>query len=123
MNPPPRLSAFYERKRRLAYYFAWASMVALFLQLWLGFLLEFYSHPRAAVADGGAFRVIHRSVNQDEPERSTLLLLDPDAKPQVPALSLPDVAAALLADGRDVTVFFGSHATAFTDGTISRSLD
>jgi uncharacterized RDD family membrane protein YckC len=123
MNPPPRLSAFFERKRRLAYYFAWASMLALVLQLWLGFLLEFYSHPRAAVADGGAFRVIHRSINQDEPERSTLLLLDPDAKPQAPALSLPDVASDLLTDDGDVTVFFGSHATAFTDGKISRSLD
>lgn len=123
MNPPPRLAAFFERKRRLAYYFAWTSMIALMLQSWLGYLLEFYSHPRAAVAGDGGYRVVHLSSNQDDPERSALIQLDADAKPTAGALSLPDPATAILAEDRDATVFFGSHATQFADGKISRSLD
>jgi len=122
MNTPPRTSAFYDRKRRLAYYFAWASMVFLFIELSLGFLLEFTSRPHAAPAADG-FRVIHRSFNQDDPDGSRLFALDPDARPLAPPLSFPDTATALLPDGRDLTVFFGAHAAQLVDGKITHSAD
>src|SRR5260221_8020524 len=121
-SPPPRTSAFYDRKRRLAHYFAWASMVFLFIELSLGFLLEFTSRPHAAPAADG-FRVIHRSFNQDDPDGSRLYALDPDARPLSPPLSFPDTATALLPDGRDLTVFFGAHAAQLADGKIARSAD
>jgi len=122
MNTPPRTSAFYDRKRRLAYYFAWASMAFLFIELSLGFLLEFTSRPHAAPA-GDGFRVIHRSFNQDDPDGSRLYALDPDAHPLAPPLSFPDTATALLPDGRDLTVFFGAHAAQLVDGKIAKSAD
>ncbi|HLY74155.1 MAG TPA: RDD family protein [Planctomycetota bacterium] len=122
MNTPPRPSAFYERKRRLAYYFAWASMAFLFLELTVGFLLEFISRPRAAAAADG-YRLIHRAFNQDDPDGSRLYVLDPDAKPLAPPLSFPDTATALLPEGGDLTVFFGAHAARLVDGKITRSGD
>lgn len=115
-------TSFYERKRRLAYYFAWASMAFLFLELSIGFLLELYSHPRAAAAVDGV-RLVHRALNQDDADASRLLILDPDLKPLAPPLSLTDPATALLPEGRDLTLFFGSHAALLVDGKISRSLD
>src|SRR5579862_7160296 len=105
MNTPPRPSAFYDSKRRLAYYFAWASMAFLFLELTLGFLLEFASRPRAAATTDG-FRVITHAFNQDEPEGSRLYVLDPEGRPLEPSLSFSDTATALLPEGRDLTLFF-----------------
>lgn len=122
MTPSPRETAFYEKKRRLAYHFAWASMVFLFLQLSIGFLLELYSHPRAvATADGVC--VVHRSINQDDADASRLLHFDADLKLQAPPLSLPDPATALLPEGRALTLFFGAHEATLVDGKISRSVD
>jgi uncharacterized RDD family membrane protein YckC len=115
-------TSFYERKRRLAYYFAWASMIFMALFLSIGFLLEFYSHPRAAAAVDG-LRVIHRAVNQDSASISNLLRLDADLKLQAEPLSLADPATALLPEGRNLTLFFGNHAALLVDGKISKSAD
>jgi len=122
MNTPPRQSAFYDSKRRLAYYFAWASMAFLFLELTLGFLLEFTSRPRAAASADG-FRVLHRAFNQDDSDGSRLYVLDPDARPLEPSLSFSDTATALLPEGRDLTLFFGSHSARLVDGKIVGSAD
>jgi uncharacterized RDD family membrane protein YckC len=122
MASPPRSSAFYERKRRLAYYFAWASMVFLLLQLSIGFFLEVTSRPRAAASSEG-FQVVHRALNQDEAEGSRLLILDPDGHPSAPSLTFPDAAGALIPEGRETTVFFGDHAARIADGRLLRSVD
>jgi hypothetical protein len=122
MNLSPADTAFYERKRKLAYYFAWASMAFLFLQLSIGFLLDLYSHPRAVAAEGGV-RVIHRAMNQDDPDASRLLLLDANLKSQAEPLLLPDPATALLPEGPNLTIFFGAHAALLVDGKISKSVD
>jgi len=122
MTPTALNTSFYERKRRLAYYFAWASMIFMALFLSIGFLLEFFSHPRAVAAIDGV-RVIHRAVNQDSAEISNLLLFDADLKLQAEPLSLPDPATALLPEGRNLTLFFGTHAALFADGKISKIAD
>ncbi len=118
----PSNTAFYEKKRRLAYYFAWASMLFLVLQLSIGFLLEFYSHPRAVAAADGV-RVVHRALNQDHVDSSRLLRLDADLKLLAEPLSLPDPATALLPEGPALTLFFGAHAALLADGKISKSAD
>jgi len=122
MNAPPRPSAFFDRKRRLAYYFAWASMGFLFLELSIGFFLEVTGRPRAAASLEG-FRLLHRALNPDDADGSRLLSLDPDGRLAGPSLNFPDAASALLPEGRDTTVFFGTHAALVSDGRIARSVD
>src|SRR4051812_33790548 len=122
MTPNPADTAFYEKKRRLAYHFAWASMAFLALQGSIGFLLEIYSRPRAVSAAEG-YRLVHRAINQDSSEGPGPLLLDSELKPQAPPLSLPDPATALLPEGPDLTLFFGAHEARMVDGKISRSAD
>jgi len=119
---PPADTPFIESRRRLAYYFAWASLTFLFLQLTLGFFLQLYSHPRA-VSDADGVCVIHRTLNPEETDGSRLLLLDRDLKPRTEPLSLPDPATAVLPENRDLTLFFGAHAALLADGRISRSID
>src|SRR5882672_3375928 len=123
MTAPPRAAAFFERKRRLAYHFAWASMGFLALQLCLGFLLQLNSHPRAVAAPEGGFRVVHRLFNQDDFEGSRLLFLDADAKPQAPPITFPDTAAAVLPDGPDLLLFFGNRAALLVGGQITKNID
>jgi uncharacterized RDD family membrane protein YckC len=119
---PPRVSAFFERKRRLAYHFAWLSMTLLLVELSLGGILEFYTHPRAAAA-GGDVCLIHRCLSRDETEGSRLLVLDPAMKPKGESLRLLDSATAVLAEGPDLTVFYGPTATVLIDRQKSRSVD
>ncbi|HEV3026200.1 MAG TPA: RDD family protein, partial [Planctomycetota bacterium] len=69
------------------------------------------------------FRVLHRAFNQDDSEGSRLYLLDADARLMEPSLSFPDTATALLPEGRDLTLFFGSHSARLADGKIVRSAD
>jgi uncharacterized RDD family membrane protein YckC len=121
MTALPRNAAFFDRKRRLAYLFAWASMGFLMLQLSLGFFLEVTARPRAAPAADG-FRVIHRAANQDDADHSRLLALDPEGRPSAPPLTFPDVATAVLPEGADTTVFFGSHAARIAGGQVNRSV-
>lgn len=122
MNPPPRDTAFFDRKRRLAYRFAWASIVFLFIQTSLSFFLEFTTRPRAAAAADG-LRVVHRSFNPDDPDGSRLVTLDGEAKPSAPPLNFPDNATALLIEDRGLTLFFGTHAARLADGQIARSVE
>src|SRR5438045_2274324 len=68
----PRFSEFYERKRRLSYYFAWASMALLMIQLSFGIVIELFSHPRPAVVDDG-FTLFHRCVSGEETDGSCFL--------------------------------------------------
>src|SRR6185503_5833758 len=127
MPQPPspsglRISEFYERKRRLAYHFAWLSMVLLLVQLATGDVLEFYSNPRTA-STGPAVFLLHRCLTQNEAEGSRLLLLDPALKLQAEPLRLLDSVTAVLPEGRELSVFYGSTASVLTDLKTSRPID
>ncbi len=123
MTVPPRNSAFYERKRRLAYVLACASLAFLLLEQSVGFFLELPSRPRAAAARDGGFRLVHRMLNSDDVDGSRLLALDPDGRPAAPAVEFSDPATAVLPEGRDTTVFFGAHAARVVDDKVTGSLD
>src|SRR5436190_8412564 len=123
--PPPsglRVSEFYERKRRLAYHFAWLSMVLLLVQLATGSVLEFYSHPRTAPA-GASVCLLHRCLTQEETDGSRLLIIDPALKLQAEPLRLLDTVTAVLPEGRELSVFYGSSAAVLTDLKTSRPID
>ena len=121
--PPPRVSEFYQNKRRLAYVFAWLSMLFLFLELtFLGSVLEFHSHPRATVLDGGV-TLLYRCMTRDNPDESRLLRLDAESRAQGTPLHLLDAAAAVVQEGRELTVFYGNRASVMADGQIVRSVD
>jgi uncharacterized RDD family membrane protein YckC len=121
-SPSVRVSEFYERKRRLAYHFAWVSMTLLLVQLSMGSVLEFYSHPRATAA-GDSVWLLHRCLTQEESDGSRLLLLDPAFKLQGEALRLLDTVTAVLPEGREMTVFYGSRAALLTDLKSSRTFE
>jgi uncharacterized RDD family membrane protein YckC len=119
----PRISAFFERKRRLAHIFAWLSMVLLLVELLaLGSVLEFYTHPRAAAA-GEDVCLLHRCLSREETDGSRLLVLDSAMKPKGESLRLLDSASAVLPEGSDLTVFYGSTASVLIDRQKSRSID
>jgi len=121
--PAPRVSEFYERKRRLAYVFAWLSMTFLLIEAsFLGSLLEFHSHPRAVVADGRV-SLLYRCMTRDNPEESRLIRLDDASRPQGEPLGLLDAATAALPEGRDLTIFYGNRASVMAEGQIARSID
>lgn len=120
--PAIRVSEFYERKRRLAYRFAWLSMVFLFLDLAFGFLLDFYKDPRAA-ASGDGTAVLHRSLTREASDGSRLVLLDAGLKERSAPLPLLDSATALLPETDGVTVFYGSRAAVVADRSSARSVD
>jgi len=122
VTAPPRNSAFYERKRRLAYVFACASLAFLLLDQSVGFFLELTSRPRAAAARDGGFRLVHRAINSDDADGSRLFTLNPDGRPAAPAVACSDPATAVLPEGGDTTVFFGSHAAKVVDGKVAGSL-
>jgi len=127
MAPPPppkssRVSEFYERKRRLSYYFAWLSMVLLLVELSLGFVLEFFSYPRLAAAEEG-FTLFHRCLSREETDGSRFVRLDAAMKIQGEPLQLLDSASAALLEGRDLSVFYGSRASVLTDGKNTRAVD
>lgn len=120
--PPPAAWEFYERKRRLAYHFAWLSMALLLVELSMGTILELYSHPCAVPAEGGIC-LLHRCVNRENVEGSQLLFLDAELRPKDDPLQFLDTATAVLPEGREVTVFYGSHATVLTEERNSRNVD
>jgi len=119
--PSPRVSAFYERKRRLAYVFAWLSM-GLFLlhQFLFTYALELFSHPHAVTADDAVY-VIHRAITEENVEGSRLIVLDRDLKTVTDTLRLLDTATAILPGKPDVTVFYGTRVSVITNGNVSRS--
>jgi len=117
-----RVSEFYERKRRLAYVFAWLSMVFLMVELFLGSLLELSSHPRASATDDAVW-LLHRCLTRDNPEGTRLLVLDASLKLREEPLGLLDDATAVLPEGHDVTIFYGSRASLMTDRRLVRSVD
>lgn len=118
----PRVSEFYERKRRLAYHFAWISMALLLVQLSVGSILEFFSLPRPTVAPDGVC-LLHRCLSQDEADGSRLLQLDAAMKLKTEPLRLLDSASAALSESTGLTVFYGSRAAVLTDGRNSRPVD
>lgn len=123
--PPvsPRVSEFYERKRRLAYVFAWLSMGFLLIEAsFLGSILEFTSHPRAVVADGGV-ALLYRCMTRDNPDESRLLRLDAESRPQGTPLGLLDTATAVLPEGRELTIFYGNRASVMAEGQVARAVD
>lgn len=121
--PAPRVSEFYERKRRLAYVFAWLSMAFLLVETsFLGSILEFTSLPRATVADGGV-TLLYRCMTRDNPDEARLLRLDAEARPLGTPLGLVDAATAVLPEGRELTVFYGNRASVMAEGQVARSVD
>jgi uncharacterized RDD family membrane protein YckC len=119
----PRVSEFYQRKRRLAYVFAWLSMTFLLMEAsFLGSILEFTSLPRASVAEGG-ISLLYRCMTRDNPDEARLLQLDAEARPQGTPLGLLDAAGAVLSEGRELTVFYGNRASVMVDGQVPRSVD
>ncbi|MBI3854666.1 MAG: RDD family protein [Planctomycetes bacterium] len=119
---PPAVSPFYERKRKLAYHFAWLSMTFLLIQLFLGSLLEFVSHPRATVSESGVC-LLHRCLTQDDADGSRLLILDAAMKAPEGSLRLLDTATAVLPEGREITVFHGARVSLMTDRRVTRNSD
>jgi uncharacterized RDD family membrane protein YckC len=118
----PRVSEFYQRKRKLAYVFAWLSMLFLMVELFLGSLLELSSHPRATATEDGIW-LLHRCLTRDNPEGSRILALDGAMKLREEPLALLDDADAVLPEGRDLTIFYGSRASLMTDRRLVRSAD
>src|SRR5436190_3536286 len=116
------VSDFYERKRRLAYHFAWLAMTLLLVQLAIGFIPNFFGQPRLAIGDGG-LSLFYRCLSQEETDTSRVLLLDPAMKPKGEPLHLLDNASAVLLEGRDVTVFYGPRVSVLTDGRNDRAVD
>jgi uncharacterized RDD family membrane protein YckC len=119
---PARVSEFYERKRKLAYVFAWLSMLFLLVELFLGSLLELSSHPRVSPTDDATW-LLHRCLTRDNPEGTRLLVLDAAMKLREEPLGLLDDASAVLPEGRDVTIFYGSRASLMTDHRLAKSVD
>src|SRR5262245_15549428 len=119
---PPRVSEFYERKRKLAYVFAWLSMLFLLVELFLGSLLELSSHPRVSATDDATW-LLHRCLTRDNPEGTRLLVLDGAMKLREEPLGLLDDASAVLPEGRDVTIFYGSRAALMADHRLAKSVD
>src|SRR5262245_26477579 len=120
---PPRVSEFYERKRRLAYVFAWLSMGFFLLHQFLfTYALEFFSHPRALAADDAVY-VLHRCITEENIEGSRLIVLDPELKTVSRTVRLLDNATALLPEKTEITVFYGTRASVLADGVIARSSD
>jgi len=123
MIKPPPVSEFYGRQRRLAYLFAAASLLLLLAQLYLGFHSEIYSGPRAA-ADPDGISVVHRThVPGDESNPSSrLLLLDPGLKIRKRA-SLAGDAGGILAEGDEITAYFGTRYSLLRGGDTLRGAE
>jgi len=122
--PPasPRVSEFYERKRRLAYVFAWLSMTFLLVEAsFLGSVLEFYTLPRVAVAEGRV-SLLTKCMTRDNPDEARLLELDADSRPQGTPLGLL-AATALHRDGAERTIYYGNRASILADGKVVRTVD
>ncbi len=119
---PP--TEFYRRKRKLAYTFALLSALLLFATLTQGFFLESYSRPLLALG-GEQLHVAHRTNVLGSPELNgtRLLTLDPSLQPLRPPLPLMDDAGALLAEGEDVTLFFGARTSVLRGDSSVRSAD
>ncbi len=122
LPPSLHVSDFFERKRRLAYHFAWLAMTLLLVQLAVGFVPNFFGQPRPAPADGG-LSLFYRCLSQEETDTSRFLLLDPAMKPKGEPLHLLDNASAVLLEGSDVTVFYGSRVSVLTDGKNARAVE
>jgi uncharacterized RDD family membrane protein YckC len=121
MTQAPLVSEFYERKRRLAYLFAGLSVALLLADLYIGFSLEGYSHPRVAAAPDGVV-MLHRVTGEEQPG-SRLGVLDPSLSLRHEPWSLEDEATAILPEGGELTVFFGNRYSVLRDGRTMRSAD
>jgi uncharacterized RDD family membrane protein YckC len=117
----PLVSEFYERKRRLAYLFASLSVALLLADIYIGFSLEEYSHPRVATAPDGVV-MLHRVMGEEQPG-SRLGILDPSLSLRREPWSLADEATAILPEGGELTLFFGSRYSVLRDGRTVRSAD
>ncbi len=123
MIKAPPVSEFYARKRRLAYLFAAASFALLLAQLYLGFHSEVYSRPRAA-ADPEGISVVHRTYvlgDESNPD-SRLLLLDPALQIRK-RTSLAGDAGGILAEGDEITAYFGTRYSVLRGGDTLRGAD
>ena len=117
-------SPFYRRQRRLAYVFAALSVALLLLYLvGLGFLLETYGAPRAAAgADGLLLSWIARGA-EDEDAGTRVVRLDDALEPRGPAWRLGGEAGGLLADGPELSAFFGNRLSVLRDGSTVRGAE
>src|SRR6516162_722469 len=94
LPPSLHVSDFYERKRRLAYHFAWLAMTLLLVQLETGFVPNFFGQPRPAIGDGG-ISLFYRCLSQEETDTSRFLVLDSAMRPTGEPLHLLDNASAV----------------------------
>lgn len=116
------MSEFYERKRRLAYTLAVLALALLVTGLYFGFFIEAYGRP-VAVAGPDALYVLYRAASSDDPEEGTrLLVLDPSFGTRA-QYRLIGEARALLAEGGDLTTFFGNRYSVIRDGQSVRGAD
>ena len=120
--PVPAVSEFYLRKRRLAYIFGGLSLALLAAQIQLSFVLETYDAPRASALEEG-WGVIHRvrPAEGDGPA-ARLMLLDPSLRLRR-TLALLGEATGVLAEGDEVTVFFGTRYSVLRGGDTVRGAD
>jgi len=122
LPPSLQVSDFFERKRRLAYHFAWLAMTLLLVQLAIGFVPNFFGQPRPALSDDG-LSLLYRCLSQEETDTSRFLRLDAAMKPKGEPLHLLDNASAVLLEGPDMTVFYGSRVSVLTDGKNARAVE
>jgi uncharacterized RDD family membrane protein YckC len=120
--PVPALSEFYVRKRRLAYVFGALSLALLVAQIQLSFVLETYDAPRASALPEG-WAVIHgvRPAEGEGPA-ARLMILDPSLG-LLRTLPLFGEATGVLAEGDEVTVFFGTRYSVLRGGDAVRGAD
>jgi uncharacterized RDD family membrane protein YckC len=109
-SPKPFISAFYERRRRLAYAFGAAVLLLLVAQTHLGLSGETYADPRSI--GGPALRIAHNVVSpgDDSGPGTRLLFLDAGLGIQK-QLTFSGDARGILIEGEEITTFFGKGAT------------
>lgn len=123
MTNPAVVSAFYERRRRLAYGFAVASLLLLAIQSYLGFTGETYVGPRAVPLPDGLC-ISHQVIvpGEDSGPGTRVLFVDP-------ALGIraqhrfPGDTGGLIIQGEEFTTFSGKEATVHRGGNSVGNLD
>lgn len=120
----PPVSAFYQRRRRLAWIFAIACGLLSLLQSFMGFRLETFSHPRISPAAGAGTLLSCRTQLVDEESIPYTRLLALDSSLGVAKSStFQGALAAVFVEGEDTTAFFESSASLLRGGDTVRRRD
>jgi uncharacterized RDD family membrane protein YckC len=123
LSKPAAVSTFYERRRRLAYGFAAASILLMLAQSYLGFSSETFADPHAGSGPDG-LRVSHRVIAPgDDPGAGTRLLLLDAGLGIRNRLAFSGDAGGILVEGEEITTFFGKGATVHRGGNSIRHFE